>query len=90
MVQLAAHAKSSALYGRTSNFFRLDGLLQLCIIMGLRLQAPLWCSSEIFACILVVRFDYFIFLFQLAKHLDHLALINPKLHGLKDTLSLRL
>ena len=38
--QLAAHAKSSTLYGqsygRTSKFFRLDGLLLFCIIMGLR------------------------------------------------------
>ena len=40
VVQLAAHAKSSNLYGRsygrTSKFFRLDGLLLFCIIMGLR------------------------------------------------------
>ena len=40
VVQLAAHAKSSTLYGRsygrTSRFFRLDGLLLFCIIMGLR------------------------------------------------------
>ena len=40
VVQLAAHAKSSTLYGRsygrTSKFFRLDGLLLFCIIMGLR------------------------------------------------------
>ena len=39
VVQLAAHAKSSTLYGwsygRTSKFFRLDGLLLFCIIMGL-------------------------------------------------------
>ena len=38
VVQLAAHAKSSTLYGwsysRTSKFFRLDGLLLFCIIMG--------------------------------------------------------
>ena len=40
VVQLAAHAKSSTLYGRsygrTSKFFRLDGLLLFRIIMGLR------------------------------------------------------
>ena len=40
MVQLAAHAKSSTLYGRsygrTFKFFRLDELLLFCIIMGLR------------------------------------------------------
>ena len=38
VVQLAAHAKSSTLYGRTTKFFRLDGLLLLlfCIVMGLR------------------------------------------------------
>ena len=40
VVQLAAHAKSSTLYGRsygrTSKVFRLDGLLLFCIIMGLR------------------------------------------------------
>ena len=38
VVQLAAHAKSSTLYGRTTKFFRLDGLLLLlfCIFMGLR------------------------------------------------------
>ena len=47
MVQLAAHAKSSTLYGRsygrTSKFFRLDGLLLFCIIMGLRSA----CSASI-------------------------------------------
>ena len=41
-MQLAAHAKSSTLYGRSygvkSKFFRLDGLLLFCIIMGL------WCA----------------------------------------------
>ena len=40
VVQLAAHAKSSTLnggsYGRSSKFFRLDGLLLFCKIMGLR------------------------------------------------------
>ena len=40
VVQLAVHAKSSTLYGRsygrTSKFFLLDGLLLFCIIMGLR------------------------------------------------------
>ena len=48
MIQSAAHAKSSTLYGRsngrtvvwsygrTSKFFRVDGLLLLCIIMRLR------------------------------------------------------
>ena len=40
VVQLAAHAKSSTLcgrsYGRTYKFYRLDGLLLFCIIMGLR------------------------------------------------------
>ena len=43
-VHLTMHAKSSTLYGRTvvrsyghkSKFFWLDGLLQFCIIMGLR------------------------------------------------------
>ena len=35
-VQLIKHVKSSTLYGRTSKFFRLDGLLLFCIIMGLR------------------------------------------------------
>ena len=39
VVQLAAHAKSSTLYGwsygRTSKFFQLDGLLLFYIIMGL-------------------------------------------------------
>ena len=44
VVRLVAHAKSSILYGsmvvqsysRTSKFFRFDGLLLFCIIMGLR------------------------------------------------------
>ena len=36
-VQLTMHVKSSTLYGRTSKFFQLDGLLLLCIIMGLLL-----------------------------------------------------
>ena len=39
-VQLTTHVKSSTLYGRSygrkSKFFRLDGLLLFCIIMGLR------------------------------------------------------
>ena len=35
-VQLTTHVKSSTLYGRTSKFFRLDGLLLFCIIMELR------------------------------------------------------
>ena len=38
-VQLTTHVKSSTLYGRTvvhPNFFRLDGLLLFCKIMGLR------------------------------------------------------
>ena len=39
LIQLAVHANSSTLdgrlYGRTSKFFRLDGLLLFCIIMGL-------------------------------------------------------
>ena len=35
-VQLTTHVKSSTLYGRTPKFFRLDGLLLFCIIMGLR------------------------------------------------------
>ena len=39
-VQLTTHVKSSTLYGRsygrTSKFFRLDGLLLFCIITGLR------------------------------------------------------
>ena len=40
VVQLAAHAKRSTLYGRsygrTSKFFRLDGLVLFRIIVGLR------------------------------------------------------
>ena len=36
VVQLAADAKSSTLYGRTTKFFRLDGLLLFRIVMGLR------------------------------------------------------
>ena len=43
MVQSAVHAKISTLYGRsygrTSKFFRLDGLLKFFIIMGLRCYA---------------------------------------------------
>ena len=35
-VQSTTHVKSSTLYGRTSKFFWLDGLLLFCIIMGLR------------------------------------------------------
>ena len=39
LIQLATHAKSSTLYGWsydcTSKFFRLNGLLLFCIIMGL-------------------------------------------------------
>ena len=35
-VQLTTHVKSSTLYDRTSKFFRLDGLLLFCVIMGLR------------------------------------------------------
>ena len=31
VLQLAAHAKSSTLYGRTTKFFGLDGLLLFCI-----------------------------------------------------------
>ena len=34
VVQLAAHAKSSTLYGRTTKFFRLDELLLFRIVMG--------------------------------------------------------
>ena len=34
-VQLTTHVKSSTLYSRTSKFFRLNGLLLFCIIMGL-------------------------------------------------------
>ena len=36
VLQLAAHAKSSTLYGRTTKFFGLDGLLLFRIVMGLR------------------------------------------------------
>ena len=36
VVQLAAHAKSSTLYGRTTKCFGLDGLLLFRIVMGLR------------------------------------------------------
>ena len=36
VVQLAADAKSSTLYGRKTKFFRLDGLLLFRIVMGLR------------------------------------------------------
>ena len=36
VVQLAAHAKSSTLYDRTTKFFRLDGILLFRIVMGLR------------------------------------------------------
>ena len=36
VVQLAAHAKSSTSYGRTTKFFGLDGLLLFRIVMGLR------------------------------------------------------
>ena len=36
VVQLAAHAKSSTSYGRTTKFFRLDGSLLFRIVMGLR------------------------------------------------------
>ena len=43
VVQSAVHAKISTLYGRsygrTSKFFRLDGLLKFFIIMGLRCYA---------------------------------------------------
>ena len=42
VVQLAAHAKSSTLYGRTTKFFRLDGLLLFRIVMELR-----WSSAII-------------------------------------------
>ena len=42
LVQLAAHAKSSTLYGRTTKFFRLDGLLLFRIVMELR-----WSSAVI-------------------------------------------
>ena len=35
-VQLTTHVKSSTLYGRTAKFFRLDGSLLFCIIVGLR------------------------------------------------------
>ena len=35
-VQLTTQVKSSTLYGRASKFFRPDGLLLFCIIMGLR------------------------------------------------------
>ena len=36
IVQLTTHVKSSTLYGCTTKFFQLDGLLLFCIIMGLR------------------------------------------------------
>ena len=36
VLQLATHAKSSTLYGRTTKFFGLDGLLLFLIVMGLR------------------------------------------------------
>ena len=42
VVQLAADAKSSTLYGRTTKFFRLDGLLLFRIVMELR-----WSSAII-------------------------------------------
>ena len=42
VVQLAADAKSSTLYGRTTKFFRLDGLLLFRIVMELR-----WSSAVI-------------------------------------------
>ena len=35
-VQWTTHVKSSTSYGRTTKFFRLDGLLLFCIVMGLR------------------------------------------------------
>ena len=40
VIQLAANAKSSTLYGRTTKFFRLDGLLPFCIVMGPRSASP--------------------------------------------------
>ena len=54
VVQLAAHAKSSTLYGRsygrTSKYFRLDGLLLFCILMELR--------SASFAMIAVINVNF--------------------------------
>ena len=50
-VQMTTHVKSSILYdrsyGRKSKFFRLNGLLLFCIIMGLR-SASSAISSEVF------------------------------------------
>ena len=48
VVQQAAHAKSSTLYGRSygvkSKFFRLDGLLLFRIIMGLHCELRYNCN----------------------------------------------
>ena len=54
VVQLAAHAKSSTLYGRTTKFFRLDGLLLFRIVMGLR------SASSAISVILTFRITYIV------------------------------
>ena len=47
-VQLTMHDKSSTLYGHTSKFFQLDGLLLFCIIMGLRsVSSTIMANGEI-------------------------------------------
>ena len=45
MVQLTTHVKSSTLYGCTTKFFQLDGLLLFCIIMGLRSVSSAICLT---------------------------------------------
>ena len=57
-IQLAAHAKGSTLYrrpyGHKFKFFRLDGLLLFCIIMGYAARAASAASSAI----IIVRYYF--------------------------------
>ena len=64
-VRLTTHVKSSTLYGRRvvhPNFFRLDGLLLFCIIMGLR------SASSAITHITDLKKIYLALLFQTAHH----------------------
>ena len=57
--------KSSTLYGRTTKFFRLDGLLLFCIIMGLRSA-----SSAIIQFYIPSRtYVYYLYIIYVIKHL---------------------
>ena len=65
VVQLAAHAKIITLYGRsygrTSKFFRLDGLLLFRIIMGYAVRASRAAISAITKHVFFCYYHWFVF-----------------------------